>query len=266
MPSLAQAAPRIPAVTISYNGHLARSFEALRLKDPKKLSDLAYRIASKASVTNNMKLLDLGCGTGFYTLGLAQRLDAQVTGADVSEDMLKIAMAKPGADKIKWVKEDASKLSFENESFDVVFMSSLLHHFDNPLDILEQCMRVLRPGGLLINQYGALEDILCDPDHKFFPDAVEVDVRRTPARLQLEYLFSSIGLSQVNSEKATYKLCGTAQERVDLVAEKYISVFHLINEMSFQRGLKELRAYAAANSFDPWLRELKITTTTGMKL
>lgn len=258
---------QLPA-TIAYSQTIARNFDLERKIEPARLDAILRVMAGNDMVHHEEgKVLDLGCGTGFFTIPLAQRLPCQFTGADRSKAMLSCARdKKEGRDlDINWDIQEATSLNYEAESFDVVFVSNLLHHFMNPLDVIEQCAKVLKPGGLLINHYGALEDIIKDADHKFFPAAVELDVRRTPARIQMEYLFKTAGFENIKSEKKTYKLCTSAQERVKLVENKYISVFHMMNEMDFQRGLKEMRRYSEQNQFDPWLRELETTTTFGIK-
>lgn len=260
------AGGKVSPATISYSEQIASSFELERKLDPKRLDDIIKLLTSHQMVHNPQgRLLDLGCGTGFFTIPLALRLPCRFTGADRSKEMLSIARAKKDGRFIDWEVQEATSLSYEAETFDVIFISNLLHHFMNPLDVVEQCARILKPGGLLINHYGALEDIIKDPDHKFFAAAVDLDVRRTPARIQMEYLFKTAGFSDVASQKNTYKLCGSAQERVKLVENRYISVFHMMNEMDYQRGLKELRRYAQTSQFDPWLKEIMTTTTIGVK-
>lgn len=254
-------------VTIAYSDQIARSFEEGRKDpDPVRVEHIARLINNHVNSSKTSKLLDLGCGTGFFTIPLSERLNCRITGVDRSVEMLEVARAKTGqAKSIEWLVQDAAAMSFDNETFDVVFMSNFLHHFNNPLDVIEQCIRVLKPGGLLINHYGALEDIINDPDHKFFGEAIDFDVRRVPARIQMEYLFKTALLKDVQSQKKTFKLCNNSQERLKLVENKYVSVLHMVSEISYQRGLKEMRKYAAANQFDPWLRELTVTTTFGVK-
>ncbi|MDX1986048.1 MAG: methyltransferase domain-containing protein [Candidatus Obscuribacter sp.] len=272
MPMMAKARQSFSgdAVTIAYNKQIARNYDNERLIEPRRLDEIVkiavdHTQRNRSCDPGDVKVLDLGCGTGFFTIPLAQRLPFQFTGADRSEEMLEIARSKAAGKGIIWDAQEATRLSYESQSFDLIFMSNFLHHFMNPLDVIEQCVRVLKPGGLLINHYGALEDIIKDPDHRFFQQAIELDVRRTPARIQMEYLLKSAGMTDITSRKGTYRLCHSAQERVKMVENKYISVFHMMDEMTFQRGLKELKRYAENSRFDPWLREIVLTTTCGIK-
>ena len=93
------------------------------------------------------RVLDLGCG---YRAGLLQALLPHVesgVGVDVQIDR-----ALRGADKLSFIEaaiEDALP-GLGTDSFDLVLLISVLEHLWGPLAVLEQCHRVLRPGGLLL--------------------------------------------------------------------------------------------------------------------
>jgi SAM-dependent methyltransferase len=86
-------------------------------------------------------LVDVGCGTGSYAAGLAER-GWTVTGVDVSEDMLERARER-GVDT---VLADGAVLPFENASFDAavsIFTHTDVDDFDG---LVREIVRVLRPG------------------------------------------------------------------------------------------------------------------------
>jgi ubiquinone/menaquinone biosynthesis C-methylase UbiE len=85
-------------------------------------------------------LLDVGCGTGFYSVALAERGWA-VTGVDISEDMLRLAHAR-GVDA---VHADAAALPFDNESFDAVVSICTHTDVDDFAAAVREVARVLRP-------------------------------------------------------------------------------------------------------------------------
>lgn len=88
------------------------------------------------------RILDLGCGPGFYTLALRRR-GARVVPVDKDPAELRlVGAAVEGA-----VLADARSLPFEDVSFDAVFCSNLLEHTPGTARVLEQIERVLRPGG-----------------------------------------------------------------------------------------------------------------------
>jgi ubiquinone/menaquinone biosynthesis C-methylase UbiE len=51
------------------------------------------------------------------------------------------------ADRVKYVRGDARKMPFENEYFDAVFSNVSLHEWSQPVEILDEIARVLKPGG-----------------------------------------------------------------------------------------------------------------------
>lgn len=86
-------------------------------------------------------LVDVGCGTGSYAIGLAER-GWDVTGVDLSEDMLRRASAKG----VRTVCADASALPFEDASFDAAL--SVFTHTDvgDFPGLVGEVARVLHPG------------------------------------------------------------------------------------------------------------------------
>ena len=107
---------------------------------------------------------DVGCGTGTLTIALAERLpDARVVGVDGDPQVLGLAQAKEGADRIDWVEGLADDLSFDDGEVDALVTTLLFHHL--PLDTkraaLAEARRVLRPGGrLVVGDWGRPQDPL----------------------------------------------------------------------------------------------------------
>lgn len=110
-----------------------------------------------------LKVLDVGTGPGFFALLLAEA-GYQVTAVDVTEEMLKEAKKNTGvfAEKITWKLSDAQKLELGDCEFDAVFSRNVTWNLENPGQAYEEWVRVLKPGGLLCNfdadWYGHLYD------------------------------------------------------------------------------------------------------------
>jgi N-acetylglucosaminyldiphosphoundecaprenol N-acetyl-beta-D-mannosaminyltransferase len=90
------------------------------------------------------RVLDLGCGNGCYTAELARR-GASVFGADILMSNLKAFRTQ-----IPRVQAAGESLPFAAESFDVVTMIEVLEHTHCDSKALEECFRVLKPGGSLV--------------------------------------------------------------------------------------------------------------------
>ena len=94
-----------------------------------------------------MRVLELGCGTGYFTRELA-RLGADVIAVDVSPELLEIAKANCSMPNVRYEIQDASALSYSSAVFDSVVGSSVLHHLEIK-EALQEIYRVLKAGGAI---------------------------------------------------------------------------------------------------------------------
>ena len=95
-------------------------------------------------------VLELGCGTGYFTEKIVQKAN-HVYATDLSDELLEMADKRfTNNSKIKIQKEDCMNTSFISDKFDSVFMANLIHVIENPLKALEECNRILKDNGLLI--------------------------------------------------------------------------------------------------------------------
>ncbi|MBD5539180.1 MAG: methyltransferase domain-containing protein [Desulfovibrio sp.] len=96
-------------------------------------------------------ILDLGCGTGTLTAELASRA-GQVVGIDASPQM--VETAKRNFPAVGFLVADALELPFENR-FDTVFSNAVFHWLPDHDRLLKNIRRALKPGGLLVCEFGA---------------------------------------------------------------------------------------------------------------
>ena len=94
------------------------------------------------------RLVELGCGTGFFTRALAERAD-HVVATDLSPAMLAIAQGRVAAPNLRFQTENCQRTSFRDCSFDAAFLSLVLH-FTDPARTLAEMRRVLKLFGTLI--------------------------------------------------------------------------------------------------------------------
>ena len=101
------------------------------------------------------RILDVGCGPGQILLKLAVRkLNIHLTGIDLSWAMIQGALEKITRaslnSRISLQVSDAKCLPFANKSFDLVLCNSVLHHSSNPIGLLNEISRVIKPTGALL--------------------------------------------------------------------------------------------------------------------
>ena len=104
--------------------------------------------AASGDAAYNKRVLDLCCGTGDIALAFT-RAGADVTGADFTEEMLRVAEAR--TKEVRWVRADALQLPFPEDSFDVVSVGYGLRNLADIERGLREILRVLKPGGKFLS-------------------------------------------------------------------------------------------------------------------
>jgi phosphatidylethanolamine/phosphatidyl-N-methylethanolamine N-methyltransferase len=94
-------------------------------------------------------VLEVGAGSGVHVARVRHGFDTYVM-TDSNLRMLDQARAKvPAGNRFAFAREDASRLSFEDRSFDRLIATHILEHLTNPHEVLREWTRVIKPGGLL---------------------------------------------------------------------------------------------------------------------
>ena len=102
----------------------------------------------------NLRVLDMGCGPGFFSIILA-RAGYRVTAGDYTPAMLDEAHANAQAEGVEqaidFYRMDAEDLEAANDTFDVVVSRNLTWNLPHPERAYAEWLRVLKPGGLILN-------------------------------------------------------------------------------------------------------------------
>jgi ubiquinone/menaquinone biosynthesis C-methylase UbiE len=107
------------------------------------------------------RVLDVGCAIGNSTLPWVQAFpQAEVHGLDVGAPCLRYAHARANAAGLAahFHQQNAERMNFDDNSFDVIASCILFHETSVPAlaNILKECHRILKPGGVMIHQDGTL--------------------------------------------------------------------------------------------------------------
>ena len=122
---------------------IGAGYNSTRQADPY----ITERLYSQLSPKKDGYYLDIGCGTGNYTIALAER-GLNFCGVEPSEKMLEMARSRNNG--IKWLKGTAENLPFEDANFDGGVATLTIHHWTDLHKAFTEIHRVLKPGARLV--------------------------------------------------------------------------------------------------------------------
>ncbi|MHB8895405.1 MAG: class I SAM-dependent methyltransferase, partial [Candidatus Geothermincolia bacterium] len=142
----------------------SEDYDRIFLENPLYV-DTIERMMSKAEASGEVRVLDLGCGTGNVTAAIVRRLSgrqASVLAVDPSAGMREKCLARfAGRGGVEVLEGNALEIPAGDASFDFIFSNLVLHHV--PPEKRAECgaelARVLTPGGTLV-----YADMFCDVD------------------------------------------------------------------------------------------------------
>lgn len=112
-----------------------------------------YLLPTIGTLSPAAQVLDVGCGPGTITIGLATLLgDGGVVGIDAAPDVLDVARAealRQGQGNVSFEVGDVYHLAFDDDTFDVVHAHQVLQHLTDPVAALVEMRRVCRCDGVV---------------------------------------------------------------------------------------------------------------------
>ncbi|MCQ2452648.1 MAG: class I SAM-dependent methyltransferase [Oscillospiraceae bacterium] len=129
----------------NYNSYVVEEFQTNR---PQKWLE---QIESLAPSNRPLRVLDCGCGPGFFSV-LLSKAGHKVTGIDGSDGMLKHARenAEVFAVEPELIQGDFGALPFADNTFDLLISRNVTHIIREHLKVYGEWLRVLKPGGVLL--------------------------------------------------------------------------------------------------------------------
>ena len=151
------------------------------------------------------KMLDLGCGSGIVTREFASQFARDYIGVDIVDNRIF---------PINFKLINGQDLPFGNNEFDIVLISYVLHHADDPARLLAESKRVLKPGGKIIifeDLYeGFVGKMLCQVHGKSYGALFEhhggTVIINFKNRRQWKTVFEALGLKPVFEKRVSKKI------------------------------------------------------------
>ncbi len=120
---------------------------------------MARRCAEKQArfllphLRSGQRLLDIGCGPGTITVGLARAVaPGEAIGMDLADSQADLAREnamEAGTENVRFISGSIYDLPFDRHQFDVVFAHAVFEHLKEPGPALAEIRRILKPGGMV---------------------------------------------------------------------------------------------------------------------
>ncbi len=266
--------------------HLASIYDATRGFPDAIAQQITQAVIEASNATPQTAFLEVGVGTGRIAAPIAMR-GHTFTGVDISTNMLALLEEKlkaagwreepeqpwgslPDEDatlspqmrrfaspeksgSMRLVRSDITQLPFCTASFDVVIGVHIFHLVDGWQRAIEETLRVLRPGGMLLHCWDGLVtqgEQRLRPDHEWRRIVHELGgtTRRpgSPSEQGVGEYLSARGLQTQTSEAVTWTYTTTARREIEYIAARMGSTTWMMSDEIFATSIERLWQWANA--------------------
>lgn len=241
---------------------IASTYDSARKLPPNSISQWTELILEYGKLKADSVFLDLGCGTGRFTIPMALSGTFKAIGADFSQEMLNQAISKPDAHSAGWIRCDAHRLPFVSGSVQCVYMSMLVHHLDDLDSMTKECYRILHHEGACLIRTCSHENMNAMPVYRFMPKAYEIDFRRLPSLDTLESSLSGAGFRDFEYVTVIQDLVSTVEQYIDKMRMRSISTLTFLSDAELQNGIDQLYQHFDEIGEDAAIKEISTEPIT----
>jgi ubiquinone/menaquinone biosynthesis C-methylase UbiE len=194
------------------------------------------------------RILDVGCGTGRFSGPLATKFSAKVIGIDPSRSMLARAESNVERSDVRFCLGDTRQIPVEDGSIDLIFVSMVYHHIEDPHQAAREFRRVLRDEGMLCVRNSTVEWLDKIPYLKHFPMAVEFNRRRLPSQDEIVYAMQAQKLVLHRHELVEQEFACSPIDYVAKISKRGLSDLMALGDEEFNEGLARMKEAAAVET------------------
>jgi ubiquinone/menaquinone biosynthesis C-methylase UbiE len=186
-------------------------------------------------------VVDLGCGTGRFSVALAEEFGAPVLGVDPARTMLAKAREGISHPRVTFTEGTATAIPLEDGAADLIFVCMAYHHFDDPHGAMREMRRVLGPGGIVAIRNSTVDALDRIAYLDYFPAAKAHLAAVLPARERLKASMAAAGLIPIFHEILPHEMAAGWSAYCDKVAARAFSDLVAISDQDFESGLAAMR-------------------------
>ena len=220
-------------------------YNATRKADPFLVGRLMHHLNPK----KGQHFLDIGCGTGNYTIALHKK-GIRFTGIDPSSEMLKIAQTKNKT--INWKKGKVEHIPFLENTFDGAIATLTTHHWTDLETGFQELFRVLKPGGNLVIFTSTPKQMKGYWLNHFFPKMVEDSILQMP---DFELVESGLQKAKFHISAIEKYFVKPDLQDLFLYAGKHNPILYLNDQV--RQGISSFSSLAHHNEVESGLMQLK---------
>jgi ubiquinone/menaquinone biosynthesis C-methylase UbiE len=194
--------------------------------------------------------VEIGAGTGMFCDALVRYGRARrVMGVEPSSEMLSRARALHPDPRISYVEGDAVHVPTEDDAFDLMLISRVIHHLPDRKACAREAARVLRPDGVVVIRTTFRErlDALV---YAYWPQALENDRLRFPARDEVVADFAAAGFTVRADTQLSQPVAANLRQYYERLTARPQSKLATLSDADFADGLLRLQLAAAAEPAD----------------
>jgi ubiquinone/menaquinone biosynthesis C-methylase UbiE len=128
---------------------------------PFKIIEFAAMM-DRIEMKGNERVLDIGCGDGLHTMLIGKQV-GHITGIDTNENFIRDARVYAekyrAQAKCDYESRPLEEIGYPDNHFDIIFSICVIEHIPNYEEVLQECLRILKPGGRIIFTVDTLETI-----------------------------------------------------------------------------------------------------------
>ncbi len=210
---------------------------------------IVSRILDLLSCKSDDKILDVGCGTGNYTIEISKN-GFEITGLEPSEKMLSEAKLK--SQKINWVQDSAENIPFENETFEAAIATLTIHHWKDLENGFSEVIRTLKNHGTFLIFTSTSEQMKNYWLNHYFPEMMEKSVAQMPSFSLIKENLEINGFEIIEIEK--YSIQDDLEDKFLYIGKNNPEIYF---DENIRKGISSFADLANKNEVKKGLEHLK---------